>query len=240
MKKLFLASSAMILLGVFISHSGCKKDDDNNPPSTVTDLDGNAYHTVTIGTQVWMVENLKTTKFSDGTAIPLVSDNVAWISLNSPGYCYYGNDYSNSNTYGALYNWYAVNTGILAPAGWHVPTDADWTTLEDYVNANLGNSGSVAKALASKTDWTSSTEYGAIGNDLTKNNASGFSALPGGGRGDYGYFSDIGGTGIWWSSSETNGGGAWYRDLWFNWSEVGHGSSMMLEFGFSVRCIKDQ
>ena len=100
----------------------------------VVDIDGNVYHTVTIGTQVWMVENLKTTKYNDGTAIPLVTDNTAWGALTTPGYCWYNNDSATyKNTYGALYNWYAVNTGKLAPTGWHVPTDSEWTVLTTYL-----------------------------------------------------------------------------------------------------------
>lgn len=100
--------------------------------STVTDLSGNVYTTLKIGTQVWMVENLKTTKFNDGTNIPNITDAIAWITLTTPGYCFYNNDASKKSTYGALYNWYSVNTGKLAPTGWHVPTDADWTTLENF------------------------------------------------------------------------------------------------------------
>ena len=101
---------------------------------TVTDIDGNVYHTVTIGTQTWMVENLKTTKYNDGTAIPLVTDSTAWLNLTTPGYCWYNNDAATyKNTYGALYNWFTVNTSKLAPSGWHVPTDAEWTTLITYL-----------------------------------------------------------------------------------------------------------
>ncbi|MDD4729737.1 MAG: FISUMP domain-containing protein, partial [Dysgonamonadaceae bacterium] len=105
-------------------------------PVTVTDIDDNVYHTVTIGTQVWMVENLKTTKYNDGTSIPLVSDGTAWSNLATPGYCFYNNDAANKSTYGALYNWFTVNTNKLAPTGWHVPTDAESTTLENYLIAN--------------------------------------------------------------------------------------------------------
>ena len=103
-------------------------------PPNVTDINGNVYHTVMIGNQVWMVENLKTTKYKDGTAIPNVTDNNAWSALSTPAYCWYNNDAATyKSTYGALYNWYAVNTGKLAPAGWHVATDAEWTKLaENY------------------------------------------------------------------------------------------------------------
>ena len=101
----------------------------------INDIDGNAYNKVTIGRQTWLVENLRTTKYNDGTLIPLVQDNTAWSNLITPGYCWFDNDeVANKNPYGALYNWYAVNTGKLCPSGWHVPTDTEWTTLID----NLG------------------------------------------------------------------------------------------------------
>ena len=96
---------------------------------TVTDIDGNTYKTVQIGTQTWMAENLRTTKYNDGEAIPYVTDNSVWVKLETPAYCYYNNDISNKKMFGALYNWYTVNTGRLCPSGWHVPTDAEWTTL---------------------------------------------------------------------------------------------------------------
>jgi len=121
--------------------SSCKKKDDNNNPTTtagkVTDIDGNVYDTVKIGTQIWIIENLKTTKYNDGTSIPMVTDSAAWINLTTPGYCWHKNtSASYKNTYGALYNWYAVNTGKLAPKGWHVPSDAEWTTLITYLGGD--------------------------------------------------------------------------------------------------------
>ena len=158
----------LLVLGVTLFFTfGCKTNDpsstDNSLP-TVKDIEGNAYHIITIGTQTWMIENLKTHKYNDGTDIPLVSDATAWSKLSTPGYC--------ANTYGALYNWYTVNTLKLAPTGWHVPSYAEWITLQNYVNANLGTSGTVAKAIAAKTNWSPDTSVGAIGNDLTKNNSS--------------------------------------------------------------------
>ena len=99
-----------------------------------TDADGNTYSTVTIGTQVWMASNLKTTKYKDGTAIPLVIDNVDWSNISTPGYCWYNNNEAAiKNTYGALYNWYAVNTGIFCPTGWHVPTVLEWRTVGSFL-----------------------------------------------------------------------------------------------------------
>ena len=146
-----------------------------------TDADGNVYHTVTIGTQTWTVENLKTSKYNDGTKIPLVTDGTTWGNLTTPGYCWHNNDAAtNKATYGALYNWYAVNTGKLAPSGWHVPTDAEWTTLENYLIAHGYNYDStttgnkIAKALAAQTYWTTYSTTGTIGCNLSTNNRSGF------------------------------------------------------------------
>jgi len=232
----------LVLIGSIVSIAFTACDPAFNPNLTygsVTDIDGNIYKTITIGTQTWMAENLKTTKYKDGTAIPLVTDNTAWAALSTPAYCWYNNDAATyKNTYGALYNWYTVNTAKLAPTGWHVPTDAEWTTLENYVTANLGTSGSVAKALAATTNWTTYTRVGAIGNDLTKNNSSGFSALPGGTRGGSGTFGNVGGSGYWWGSTEGNGTGAWGRNMDYYSSYVHQGVSSKV-YGFSVRCVRD-
>lgn len=230
--------------------TSCKKGDDNNDSSssgTVKDIDGNVYHTVTIGTQVWMVENLKTTKYRNGSPIPNVTDNDQWGSLSTGAYCDYNNDAAIGVKYGKLYNWYAVNDiRNIAPTDWHVPTATEWTILEDYVAANLGTSGSVPKALASKTDWASSSSAGAIGNDLTKNNSSGFTALPGGGRFDSGNFRQsgiylfIGVYGSWWSSTTLNTPNvldAWERGLDYDYGVV-YDHAAKIE-GYSVRCLRD-
>lgn len=220
--------------------NSCKKDDNNNTPdNTVKDIDGNVYQTVTIGTQVWMVENLKTTKYRNGDPIPNVTDDTEWSNLTTGAQCNYNNDAAIGNKYGKLYNWYAVSDGRnIAPTGWHVSSDAEWTTLENYVAANLGTSGSVAKALASKTDWASSTDAGAVGNDLTKNNTSGFSALPGGYRYDDGIFYYIGYYGIWWTSTESDTNYAWNRSLNYYGPGVDRYYNYK-EFGCSVRCVRD-
>ena len=200
-----------------------------------TDADGNNYTVVTIGTQTWMAENLKTTKYNDGP-IPLVTDNTAWAN-STPAYCWYGNNATYKNTYGALYNWYAVSTAKLAPTGWHVSTDAEWTTLENYA-ANLGTSGSATKALAATINWIASTSAGAIGNDLSKNNSSGFSALPGGNRGGDGTFSNVDTYGYWWSSTEGDTGHAWSRGLYYYSSYVNR-YNYSKQNGLSVRCVKN-
>jgi uncharacterized protein (TIGR02145 family) len=235
---------SLLVIGAFLKLAGsCKKSDDSpgggTISGTVKDIDGNVYHSVTIGTQVWMVENLKTTKYRDGSPIPNVTDATAWSNLKTGAYCNYNNDVTTGAKYGKLYNWYAVaDSRNIAPTGWHVASDAEWITLENYVAANLGTSGSVTKALASKTDWSSSTSAGAVGNYLTKNNSSGFTALPGGLRYSNGTFFDVGYGGYWWSSTEFNTDNAWYRSLDYG------GSYMLRSYhyescGFSVRCVRD-
>ena len=139
---------------------------------TVTDVDGNVYNTVTIGTQCWLQENLKTTKYKDGTSIPLVTDNSAWGSLSTPGYCWYNNDDTYKNTYGALYNYYTVLTNNLCPSGWHVATEREWSTLVTYLG---GASIAGGKLKESGTTHWVTPNTGA-------NNETGFIALPGGRR----------------------------------------------------------
>ena len=210
----------------------------------VTDIDGNTYHTMIIGTQTWLLENLKTTKYNDGTDIPLVTDDSIWPTLSTPGYCWYNNDTANKSTYGALYNWYAVNTGKLAPAGWHVPTDADWDTLQNYLIANGYNydgtktGNKIAKSMCTKTDWETSTHAGSPGNNLNTNNSSGFSALPGGCRGGNGSFDDQSGYGLWWSATEGGVAGAWNRQLFYGGENLGR-SNNGKSCGFSLRLVKD-
>ena len=226
------------MLSVTILFSACT--DEPSGPIIVIDIDGNVYQTVTIGTQTWMVENLKTTHYNDGTAIPLVENNLSWSNLPTAGYCWFNNDEATyKNTYGALYNWYTVNSGKLAPTGWHVATDAEWTTLVTYVSTHFGTSVSLAKGLSSTTNWSASTNVGDIGNDLSLNNSSGFSALPGGYRnGSTGTFNDINVNGSWWSSTEYDTSYAWYRLMQYYHSYV-YMNNYNKRYGLSVRCVKD-
>lgn len=199
---------------------------------TVTDVDGNIYKTVTIGTQVWLASNLKTTKLKDRTRIPLVTGNSAWANLTTSGYCWYSNDAAaNKNTYGALYNWYTVNTVKLCPAGWHVPTDPEWTTLTTF----LGGEGVAGgKLKETGTGHWVSPNTGAT-------NEIGFTALPGGYRGDNGTFYDVGSYGGWWSSTAGGASSAWGRGLFHVNADVGRGYSggSGKQDGFSVRCVRD-
>ena len=207
---------------------------------TVNDIDGNVYHTVKIGTQTWMIENLKTTHFTDSTAIPMVSDSAAWRNLTTPGCCWYNNDSTtNKNIYGALYNWYAVNSLKLAPKGWHIPTDADWSTLENYVTIYQYNSGSLSKILASKSYWNNSTSTGAIGLTPSLNNSSDFSAVPGGSRENNKFsFNSKGLKGTLWSSTVESDTTALSFVMSYDNSSVDRYSKQKWN-GLSVRCIKD-
>ena len=235
--RVYATNSANTVYGKQVSFT-------TNSESTITDLNGNVYHTVNIGTQTWMVENLKTTQYNDGTDIPLVTDNTAWSSRSTGAYCWYNNDPETyKDKYGALYNWYTVKTGKLAPIGWHVATDGEWSTLESYLIANGYNyDGSTsgtkyAKSLAATTDWTTSTTLGAIGNDLTKNNSTGFSAFAGGWRNVNG-FDLAGGIGWWWSSTESFGG-AWMRGMFSYQSNMFRLIDDVGWNGLSVRCVRD-
>jgi len=219
---------------------GC--DTVNQPvfDGTVKDIDGNVYHTVTIGTQTWMIENLKTEHYSDSTVIPMVTDSATWANLATPGYCWYGNDStSNKAVYGALYNWYAVNTGKLAPKGWHVPTESDWAILENNVANYLYSSGSLAKILASTTKWPSSANTGAIGNNLTLNNSSGFGALPGGARDTTHFsFNSKGIAGNWWGNTLKSDTTALSLHMSYDSGEMERIYKRKWN-GLSVRCVKD-
>jgi len=193
----------------------------------VVDADGNSYHSVIIGTQTWMVENLKTTTLNDGTAILLETNPLAWISLTTPGYCWYNNDSNiSASSYGVLYNWHTVNTGMLAPTGWRVPTNDDWTTLSAFVDGDGG------KLKESSTINWASPNTGAT-------NVTNFFALPGGGRGNNnGIFSGLGNSANWWSTNEIDATNVSLWSVSYNNTVIAPSSSAKLN-GFSVRCIKN-
>ena len=209
---------------------------------SITDADGNVYHTITIGKQAWTVENLRTTKYNDGTSLPLVTDAAAWSNLTTPGYCWYNNNAASA--FGALYNWYAVDTKKLAPSGWHVASSADWDTLESYLithgfnwdSTTTGNK--VGKSLAVQTMWATDVTAGAIGNNLSKNNKSGFSAIPGGYRTATGNFTGYGYNCYWWSSTMYVSSDAFLLYLTYNQSNFTR-YILNKKHGFSVRLIKD-
>ena len=212
----------------------------------VADIEGNVYKTIKIGGQVWMVENLKTTKYNDGTSIPEVSDATAWGNLTTPGYSWYANDSTiHAKLLGALYNFYAVsdtNSLNVCPTGWDVPTDGELSVLTDFLQDNgygYGGSGAdIGKSLASTFRWANSTIDGKVGNDLGSNNSAGFAGLPGGNRINDGAFNNIGFSGYWWSSTKVDTPSAWNRILFYSSSNVVRSLSNKGS-GFSVRCLRD-
>lgn len=240
MKTKFLFNKTVCLILFWCAVTGCSKD-DNNPEinyeinyGIVTDIDGNTYKTVIIGTQTWMAENLKVTKYNDGTSIPNVTGATEWYESTTGALCDYENTSLNSETYGKLYNWYTVNTDKLCPTGWHVPTDAEWTTLTNY----LGGEG----IAGGKLKETGTTHWDSPNIDAT--NESGFTALPGGFRNYHGgAYGSIGHVGYWWSATE-------YLDseILVNYALpriIQKGNSSVGKYpkpkgyGFSVRCVKD-
>ena len=205
----------------------------------VTDIDGNIYSTVQIGDQCWMRENLRTMHYADGTAIPAGGDNG---SYTEPYYYDYSSHSLPLETRGYLYNWPAAM--IACPAGWHLPSDAEWTQLTDYVGSQSeytcdGNSDYIAKALASETGWNSSTSTCAVGNDPTSNNATGFSAVPTGYW--YNVFNSAGNDVRFWSSTEGDGSGdnTYCRDLYYDDPYVDRYYNGRYA-GFSVRCLRGE
>ena len=199
---------------------------------TVTDIDGNSYKTISIGTQVWMTENLKTTRFNDGSTIPLVTDPVIWSNLTTPGYCWYNNDEASyKNIYGALYNWYTVNTVKLCPAGWHVPTDDEWILIESFLGG--GDIAAIRMKEAGFDHWkfTNSSH--------TANNESGFTSLPSGLRIEDGTFHGIAEENFFWASVSFCGlPGARYRTQAFD-GDFNFAGCLSAKKGGSVRCVKD-
>lgn len=221
---------------------------------TINDVDGNAYNITALGNQTWMAENLKTTRYNDGTPITGITDNASWSSLKDPAYCWYSNNADIKDFYGALYNWYAVKTGNLCPSGWHIPTDAEWTELELFLqNSGFNYDGTVdadleretknriAKALASAYNWAESTIKGSVGNTDYESfrNKTNFTALPAGCRktGD-GSFDGVTTSGFWWSSTESDAGKALIRSISENDGAVARIDSGKAG-GYSVRCVKD-
>jgi uncharacterized protein (TIGR02145 family) len=233
-----------IVLNLIVVGGGNKNrgnDQEETEKTIAIDSSNNyIYKEVKIGNQVWMAENLKTTRFNDGTPIPMVTDDTLWNNLKIPAYCWcYADPFPPKTTaYGLSYNWYAVNTGKLCPTGWHVPTDAEWETLTDYLGGDSVAGDKLKTAdfwvLTNKITTNESGVMTQIPVSPTANNESGFTAIPGSyrnsGAGDE--------SGFWWSSSESDTNNATGRymsysssEVWiFRWSK---------SLGFSVRCVKD-
>jgi uncharacterized protein (TIGR02145 family) len=204
-----------------------------NPSLTygsVTDIEGNTYKTIVIGTQTWFADNLRATKYNNGSPIPNVKESGIWINLTTPAYCWYNNDISTKDYIGALYNWFIVGAGNVCPEGWHIPSDSEWTQLSDFLGGeNIAGSKMRETGL---THWETPNE-GAT-------NSSGFTAVPGGQRYDSdGSFNGLFEHDVWWSSTEYNTIKPYYRSVAYMNTYLFRGYGSLKTKGFSVRCIKN-
>jgi uncharacterized protein (TIGR02145 family) len=214
------------------------------PVGSVSDVDCNVYKIVQIGTQTWMAENLKTTRYNDGSQIPYVIDNYEWVALKTGAYRWYNNDAATyRNKYGALYNWYTANTGKLCPTGWHVPSDNEWKQLEMSLGMTQAEAdswggedyGDIGRGTDQGTQMKTTSGWNAWeGRDGNGTNTSGFSALPGGDTGWYGEYELAGLCTSWWTSTQEgsarvvdSGSGMVGRSIYY------------AHIGFSIRCLKD-
>jgi uncharacterized protein (TIGR02145 family) len=211
---------------------------DSSVEGTITDIEGNIYKTVEIGPQTWMAENLKTTKYNDGTPIQDGNIDGPWESRTNGVYAWYHYDISYKDFYGGVYNWHAVNTDKLCPSAWHVPSDAEWTNLIDYLSENGygidGKGVEIAKALAATSGWLNSDFKGAVGNNQLMNNVAGFNGIPMGWRyPDGGWDPDY--YGAWWCSD----GSVVMKSFSFNSQYVNTRKNDNKGTGVNVRCVKD-
>jgi uncharacterized protein (TIGR02145 family) len=203
--------------------------------SNVSDIDGNVYNTVLIGSQCWLGKNLKTTKFNDGTEIPNVTDNPVWDTISTPAYCWYDNNQSYKDPYGALYNGWVFDPSVnggkqICPEGWHIPNDDEWTTLTDFLGG-LNVAGGKLKE-AGTAHWNAPNS-GAT-------NETGFTALPAGYRGTNSNFTQMGDINYLWSSTThaSYSTSAWWRSLSSASAGV-YRHYLGKKLGMSVRCLKD-
>lgn len=241
----------LILLFLLAIVTGCSTNSDSNRTNTegpaVTDIDGNEYQSVVIGSQIWFKQNLNVSKYSDGTPIPQVTDPTEWDNLTTGAWCYYNNDPANEPIYGKLYNWYAV-AGIydedsaidttlrkkLAPAGWHIPSnnecscESDWSQLIAFLGGNL----IAGKKLKEEGNlhWQ---------NNNAATNSSGFTALPGGYRGNFGTFEDSSVVAGFWTSSQSDFSSAW-SIIMQNQLDIIETIGSASKTGYTVRCVKDK
>lgn len=246
----FIYSYAIALTGTLsILFYGCEKEKNDDIPGniyngktkavfnpsvtygTMTDQEGNTYNTVTIGTQTWMAENLRTTKYRDGSEIHLVKDNTEWNNTINGAFCNYDNseDIDTIATYGRLYNWYAVDDARnIAPEGWHMPTDAEWTTLTTYLGGEPEAGGKLKET--GYTHWESP--------NTEASNETGYTAIPGGTRYSDGRFTRIGISACYWSATEGNPDYVFIRCMDYNICDVGRYVASK-ERGYSIRCVMD-
>lgn len=216
----------MVIFSLFFS---CGENNGDNIPETVTDIDGKVYHTITIGSQVWLVENLNVTHYRNGDPINHVTDNITWSNMMDGAFCHYDFDINNANSFGKLYNWFAVNDSRgIAPEGFRVATEEDWNILAEF----SGGQSIAGKKLKEAGDlyWFNSIPSNSGTNEF------GFSARGGGYMHRLGFFQFFGGSGLWWTSSEYDMNQAITRSMYCSSNDVGYGSHTK-GYGCSVRCI---
>jgi uncharacterized protein (TIGR02145 family) len=245
----FIPFAIIVLVIIFISSCGNTKKENNNtnndtvisnPPKktpivvirnndSVSDIDGNYYHTVTIGNQTWMAENLKVTKYANGDKISNICDYDQWSDLKSGAYCEYNNKVSNAHIYGRLYNWFAVSDKRnIAPNGWRVANESDWKTLINYLAGEMVAGGKMKET--GEAHWKFPNSYAT--------NESGFTALPGGIRSSNGEFGSFGKASTWWANTVSDETKAIGYFLNYSDGKVDRNDNDKT-FGLSVRCIKE-
>ena len=237
--------SVFLLIATLLFCLSCSDDPTSSDEPTletgsVTDIDGNTYKTVKIGSQWWMAENLKVTHYRNGEAIPNVTNTSEWLYLTSGAYCDHPYISRYVATYGRLYNWYAVDDSRnLAPAGWHVPTDDEWKQLEMHLGmsrSEADDAGFRGTYEGGRLKETGATHWRSPNRGAS--NSSGFSALPGGGRIERGGFSPPYITANFWTATSFNSVKAWRRELDNVQSDVSR-LYFVYSYGQSVRCVKD-
>ncbi len=217
----------------------------------LSDIDGNEYKTVKIGTQIWMAENLRVTRFNDSTIIPQVTDDTEWYSKIDTAYCYLNNDSAMyAKSHGVYYKYFAIETEKLCPLGWHVPSIDEWDLLETYLINNeysYNNSAdeNIAKALASTSGWLESDNVGNVGNDQSSNNSSEFMGLPNGFRGgNTGTFYNVGSHAYWWSSTKLDnqyvGSTVHGCSISYDTKVISKDHIYLSTGGYGVRCLKNK
>jgi len=235
---LILIAKNKIILSILVFQVftiGCEKTvplkypDYTGERGIVYDIEGNKYKTIGIGSQIWMAENLRSTRLNDNTEIKYLSDSIEWTTISLPGYCWYDNDTLLKIPYGGLYNWFAINTGKLCPTDWHIPSEGEWHALTNRLG---GKNVAGGKLKVIGTDYWNSPNRGAT-------NSANYNAVPGGGI-FHSHFWSFGTRCYWWSSTQADT--TWITTIaLFNKSSsilIGPGGRTSSS-GLSVRCIKD-